>query len=73
VRWKALSAPWLNVNTDDSVIGNHDACGGLFRDHLGTFLGAFTCNLGSSSVFHTEAHSFILAMKYAGQNWWTNI
>jgi len=73
VGWKAPSAPWLKVNSNDSVIGNHGACGGLFRDHLGNFLGAFTCNLGISFVFTVEVHSFILAMEYAAQNGWTNI
>jgi len=73
VGWKAPSAPWLKVNSNDSVIGNHGACGGLFRDHLGNFLGAFTCNLGISFVFTVEVHSFILAMEYVAQNGWTNI
>lgn len=39
------------VNTDGSVVGTHAACGGLSQDHLGTFLGAFACNLGIDSVF----------------------
>jgi len=68
VRWKAPSMPWLKVNSDGSVIGNHGACGGLFRDRLGTFLGVFTCNLGSSSVFTTKIHGFILALEYAAHN-----
>jgi len=37
VCWKASTAPWVKVNTDGSVVANHGACGGLFRDHLGTF------------------------------------
>jgi len=49
VCWKAPSAPWLKVNTHGSVIGTLAACGGLFRDHRGIFLGAFACNIGISS------------------------
>jgi len=65
VCWKAPTAPSVKVNTDGSVIGDHGACGGLFRDHLVTFLGAFTCNLGSCSVFTAEVHGFIQALEYA--------
>jgi hypothetical protein len=73
VRWKAPSVPWLKVNMDGSVIGNHVACGGLFRDRLGTFLGAFISNLGNSSVFTAEIHGFILALEYAAHNGWRNL
>ena len=73
MRWKVPSSRWLKVNIDDSVIGNHGACGRLFRDHLGTFLGAFTCNLGTTFVFTAEVYGFILAMEYPFQNGWMNI
>ena len=52
--WKAPTPPWKKVNTDGSVVGNHATCGGIFRDHLGTFLGAFSCNLGHATVFSSE-------------------
>jgi len=63
----------VKVNTDGSVVANHGACGGLFRDHLGTFLGAFTCNLGGCSVFEAEVSGYILALEYAAQHGWTNV
>jgi hypothetical protein len=44
ILWKPPTTPWLKVNTDGSVIGGYKACGGLFRDNLGTFRGAFSCN-----------------------------
>ena len=50
VLWKTPIAPWLKVNTDGSMVGGYVACGGLFRDYLGTFRGAFFCNVG---VIHT--------------------
>jgi len=68
VKWKTPSTPWLKVNTDGSVIGINDACGGLFRDHLGSFLGAFTCNLGTCSLFTAKVHAFILALEYAAHH-----
>jgi ribonuclease HI len=73
VCWKPPSAPWVKVNTDGSVLVSSGACGGLFRNHLGTFLGAFTCNLGPCSVFDAEVFGYILSMEFAAQQGWTNI
>lgn len=73
VCWKPPSAPWVKVNTDGSVLNNSGACGGLFRDHLGTFLGAFVGNLGRCSVFDTEVSGFILVMEHAALHGWYNI
>ena len=73
VHWKAPTPPWMKVNTDGLVVGNHVACGGLFRDHLGTFLGAFTCNLGIASVFSSEIQGFIFTLEFAAQNGWSNL
>jgi len=73
VKWKVPSAPWLKVNTDGSIIGNYGACGGLICDHLGSFLGAFTCNLRTCYVFTAEVHAFILPLEYAAQHGWINL
>jgi len=59
------TAPWLKVNTDGSVIGEHAAFGGLFRDHLDTFRGAFSCNVGLQSVYYSEVLAIILAIEFA--------
>lgn len=73
ILWKAPTSPWLKVNTDDSVIGGHAACGGLFFDHLDTFRGAFYCNVGLQSVFYAEVLGIIFAIKYAAREGWRNI
>jgi hypothetical protein len=73
VCWKAPSAPWLKVNTDGSMIGTLGTFRGLFRDHLGTFLGPFACNIGVSTVFNAEIHGFILPMEYTTQKGWKNV
>ena len=65
VSWKAPTAPWIKVNTDGSLIGTHAACGGLFHDHLGSLLGAFSCNIGHYTVFYAEVYAFLLALEYA--------
>ena len=73
VLWKPPSSPWLKVNTDGSVIGGLAACGGIFRDSLGTYLGAFSCIIGLASVFHAEIYAFILAIEHAAHHGWRNI
>ncbi|XP_024634463.1 uncharacterized protein [Medicago truncatula] len=73
VSWKAPSPPWKKVNTDGSVVNNRAACGGIFRDHLGTFLGAFSCNLGHASVFSSEVQGIIFALEFAALHGWTNL
>jgi len=73
VCWKAPTAPWVKVNTNGSVINNLGACGGLYRDHLGTFLGAFACNLGSCSVFDVEVFAFILALEFVALHGWDHL
>lgn len=73
VLWKSPSSPWLKVNTDGSVIGHSVACGGLFRDSLGTFLGAFSCNIGTASIFHAETLAYILAIEHTAQHGWRNL
>jgi len=37
-----------------SAIAGLAACGGLFRDSTGAFLGAFCYNIGEASIFHSE-------------------
>lgn len=73
VYWKAPSAPWIKVNTNDSLIGSHAACEGLFCDHRGSLLDAFVCNIGTSTVFYAEVYAFLLALEYAAHNSWRNV
>ena len=73
VLWKTPTAPWLKLNTDGSVINGLAACGGLFRDSLGTFRGALYCNVGAQSVFYAEVHGIISAIEFAARNGWRNI
>ena len=73
VLWKAPTASWLKVNMDGSVIGGYATCGGLFRDNLGTFRGAFCCNVGAQSVFYAEVIGIIIAIEFAARNGWRNI
>jgi len=47
VVWKPSTISWVKANTDGSVRNLMAACGGIFRDSRGTFLGGFASNLGS--------------------------
>lgn len=73
VFWKAPSSPCLKVNIDGSVIAGHATCRGLFQDSLGTFLGAFSCNISIASVFHYEVLDFLFAMEHAALRGWRNM
>lgn len=44
--------------------------GGLFQDSLGTFLGAFSCNIGINLVFHSEVLTFVFAMEHDALRRW---
>ena len=46
---------------------------GLFRDNLGTFCGAFSCNVGLQSVFYAEVLGIIFAIEFAARSGWRNI
>ena len=73
VVWKAPTANWIEVNTDGSVQNTMAACGEIFRDHRGTFMGCFASNLGSVSVLEAELTRLILAMEYAGRFQWHSL
>jgi len=62
VVWKAPTSTWVKANTDGSVRNTMAACGGIFRDCRGTFLGGFASNIGGGSVFDAEILGLILAM-----------
>jgi hypothetical protein len=62
VCWKAPSFNWVKVNTDDSLVGAATACGAIFRDANGAFLGGFSCNLDCNSVLHVELIAIIIAI-----------
>lgn len=70
VIWKAPTSRWVKANTEDSLVGNSASCGGIFREHLDTFLGCFADSLGDVSVFEAEATGLIKALKFAASYGW---
>jgi hypothetical protein len=73
VVWKAPTFPWVKANTDGSVRNLMSACGGIFRDSRGTFLGGFASNIGMVSIFEAEILGLIMAIEYAASNNWTHL
>ncbi|KAL4393856.1 hypothetical protein AHAS_Ahas02G0093800 [Arachis hypogaea] len=60
---------------DGSYFGNnnHTACGGVFRDHIGRFFKAFSCNTGSCLITHAELWGIIRGLQIATTNDFSNI
>jgi len=70
VVWKPPTITWVKANKDGSVVNLNAACGGIFRDFRGTFLGGFASNLGDCSVFEAELTGLVIGMEFAAlYNW----
>ena len=72
VLWHSPIFPWIKVNTDGLAKGNPGpaACGGVFRDASGCFLGGFCQPLGLNSSFYAEFYAVILAIEIAFTRGW---
>ncbi|KAJ4710484.1 Ribonuclease H protein [Melia azedarach] len=72
VFWRPPTIPFVKVNTDGVSKNNPGAaaCGGVFRDFQGEFLGAFAMNLGRQSSFFAEIMGIIQGISYAAKRGW---
>ncbi|XP_019462902.1 PREDICTED: uncharacterized protein LOC109361820 [Lupinus angustifolius] len=64
VRWFAPQNGWVKLNVDDafSLATNRAAYDGVVRDHMGSFIFAFTKGLGNCSNLHaTHSVSTLLS------------
>ncbi|CAN6546588.1 unnamed protein product [Malus baccata var. baccata] len=75
VLWHPPPSSWVKVNTDGLAKGNPGpaACGGVFRDSAGYFLGGFSLCLGHRTSFYAELHAVILAVELAHARGWQNL
>jgi len=73
VIWKPPTINWVKANTDGSVVNSISSCGGIFRDFRGSFLGAFSSNLGEVSVYEAEITRLMMAMEFPAQNNWPSL
>ena len=75
VLWTPPIFFWVKVNTDGLAKGNPwpAACGGIFRDASGIFLGGFGKFLGHHSSFYAELYAVILAIEFSFAKRWYNL
>ncbi|PNX90428.1 ribonuclease H, partial [Trifolium pratense] len=74
VNWSCPPLTWVKCNTNGASRGfpGASACGGIFRDHGGSFLGGFSESLGISNAFQAEVKGVICAIEFAAVKGWTN-
>jgi hypothetical protein len=67
VLWSPPLVGWFKCNTDGTSMGNPGlaACGGLFRNHRGGYVGGFAQNLGRANSLEAEIMGVILAIDCA--------
>lgn len=65
--WSCPSIGWVKLNTDAVSKGNPGLSGGggLFRDHLGSFLSAFCFFHGDSLALSAELQALLLGLQLA--------
>ncbi|PRQ42072.1 putative RNA-directed DNA polymerase [Rosa chinensis] len=75
VLWHPPLPPWVKVNTDGLAKGNPGpaACGGVFRDASGVYLGSFCQPLGCNSSFYAELYAVIVSIEVAFTRGWTTL
>ncbi|XP_062020822.1 uncharacterized protein LOC133737235 [Rosa rugosa] len=72
VLWHPPIFPWIKLNTDGLAKGNPGpaACGGVFRDTHGHYIGGYCQGLGHKSAFYAELMGVIIGIEYAFQYGW---
>ncbi|KAK7255202.1 hypothetical protein RIF29_28606 [Crotalaria pallida] len=67
ISWKPLEEAWFKLNTDGSFFTESEfaACEGIIRDHIGSFVSAFSCRLGNCSITHTELWVILHGLRLA--------
>ncbi|PRQ22557.1 putative ribonuclease H-like domain, reverse transcriptase zinc-binding domain-containing protein [Rosa chinensis] len=75
VLWHPPITPWIKLNTDGLAKGNPGpaACGGVFRDEKGRYLGGFCQGLGHQTAFFAELMGVIIGIEFAFQFGWNSI
>jgi ribonuclease HI len=75
VLWSPPLVGWFKCNTDGTSLGNPGsaACGGLFRNRRGGFIGGFAQNLGRTNSLEAEIMGVILAIDCAHERNWRQL
>ncbi|XP_061999298.1 uncharacterized protein LOC133716631 [Rosa rugosa] len=75
VNWLAPCAFQLKVNTDGAARGTPGLAGygGIFRDHLGNFMGCFASSMGIATALEAELQAIIHAVTIASRKGWNSL
>ncbi|KAL6210110.1 hypothetical protein ACLB2K_021048 [Fragaria x ananassa] len=75
VLWHPPLSPWIKLNTDGLAKGNPGlaACGGVFQDYQGHFIGGFTTLIGHHNAFFSELLAVIIGIELAFQLGWQHV
>ncbi|XP_019430144.1 PREDICTED: uncharacterized protein LOC109337590, partial [Lupinus angustifolius] len=75
VNWKLPPFGRVKINTDGAARGHpgHAGGGGIFRDHNGLFMGAFSTYFGIHDALYAEISSAFLAIQQAHSMGWHTI
>ncbi|KAL6216861.1 hypothetical protein ACLB2K_010079 [Fragaria x ananassa] len=75
VLWHPPLSPWIKLNIDGLAKGNPGlaACGGVFRDYQGHFIGGFTTPIGHHNAFFSELLAVIIGIELAFQLGWQHV
>ncbi|XP_058742498.1 uncharacterized protein LOC131614992 [Vicia villosa] len=75
VIWKPPPWNWIKANCDGASSHNlgNSAYEGLFRDHNGNFVGAFSHFLSVSNSLIADLSGVMLAIEFANEKNWTHL
>ncbi|KAK2416759.1 hypothetical protein QL285_039126 [Trifolium repens] len=73
VIWNPPPLNWLKCNTDGAFNATAASCGGVFRNHLSSFVVAFAEKMVFQSSFITELCGVMRAIEVAIEHDWLNL
>ncbi|QHO33127.1 Putative ribonuclease H protein [Arachis hypogaea] len=75
ISWHQPQEHYVKINVDGSYFLQCDSasCGGVFRDHMGRFMKAFSCILGNCTIMHVELWGIVKGLQIAVANDLQNI
>jgi len=75
VRWEFPSPGWVKINIDGAARGYPGlaTCGGIFRESMGEFIGAFSAFLKVQTTMVAEFYGVIYAMEETQKMGLTNV
>ena len=75
VTWQPPQIGWFKVNVDGAALGSLGiaAGGGIFRNHVGDFIGGFAVSLGITFAFRAELLATMYAIELSYRYGWRSL